>query len=189
MANTNFQNQSTVIVADWLNDVNDVVYDVLGDGTYAPTSAEEVRTNLGFFTTGSSLLKGSDDGGIVNAEAGVDYLSPTDPTVAKTDVTQTFTTPQRGTVTVDNDLSFNLNVTNNFKCTLTQSRVLTFTNITSGQSGYIVLVNSGGYAVGAAATTKISVASLTKISNPGTYLLSYFCDTNTVYVTTSSSLT
>lgn len=46
MSNTNFINQTTVIVADWLNDVNDVVYDVLGDGTNVPTSTAQVRTNL-----------------------------------------------------------------------------------------------------------------------------------------------
>ena len=38
---------------------------------------------------------------------------------AKTDVLQTYTLSQRGTVTTDNDLSFNMNATNNFKCTPT----------------------------------------------------------------------
>lgn len=46
MANTTFVNQSTVIDASWLNDVNDVSYDVLGDGTNVPSSKAAVRTNL-----------------------------------------------------------------------------------------------------------------------------------------------
>jgi hypothetical protein len=46
MANTNFINQSTVVVADWLNDVNDVVYDVLGNGTVVPTTKTALKTNL-----------------------------------------------------------------------------------------------------------------------------------------------
>lgn len=46
MANTTFVNQSTVIDASWLNDVNDVSYDVLGDGTNVPSSKAVVRTNL-----------------------------------------------------------------------------------------------------------------------------------------------
>lgn len=45
--NTTFVNNVTIIVADWLNDVNDVVYDVLGDGINAPTTAAEVKANLG----------------------------------------------------------------------------------------------------------------------------------------------
>lgn len=46
MANTTFVNQSTVIDASWLNDVNDVSYDVLGDGTNVPSSKAVVRANL-----------------------------------------------------------------------------------------------------------------------------------------------
>ena len=46
MANTTFVNQNTVIDASWLNDVNDVSYDVLGDGTNVPSSKAVVRANL-----------------------------------------------------------------------------------------------------------------------------------------------
>ena len=83
---------------------------------------------------------------------------------AKTDVLQTYTLSQRGTVTTDNDLSFNMNATNNFKCTPTAGGALTFTNITAGQSGYVLLVNSGGYAITAAATTKVGATFLSTVS-------------------------
>ena len=107
---------------------------------------------------------------------------------AVTNALQTFTLSQRGTVTTDNDGSFDMNVTNNFKCTPTGTFALTFTNITAGQSGYVLLVNTGGYAVTAAATTKVGTTALTTISAAGTYLLSYWTDGTNVYVTNSGAL-
>jgi hypothetical protein len=103
---------------------------------------------------------------------------------AKTDVAQTFTLSQRGTVTTDNDGSFDMSVTNNFVCTPTGTFTLTFTNITAGQSGYVLLINTGGHAVSAAATTKVNTSFLTTVSAAGTYLCSYFTDGTNVYVTT-----
>jgi len=93
-----------------------------------------------------------------------------------------------GTVTTDNDGSFDLSVTNNFKCTPTATFALTFTNHTAGQSGYVLLVNTGGYAVTAAATTKVGASTLSTISAAGTYLLSYFDDGTNTYVTASGAL-
>jgi hypothetical protein len=94
-----------------------------------------------------------------------------------------------GTVTTDNDLSFNMNATNNFKCTPTGSGTLTFTNITSGQSGNIWLDNSGGYVISAASTTYISAADLTAISTAGKYYLSYYSDGTNVMVSASAAVT
>ena len=108
-----------------------------------------------------------------------------DADTAKTDVAQTFTASQRGTVTTDNDLSFDLSATNNFSCTPTGSGTLTFTNHTAGQSGFILLDNSGGYAISAAATTKINSADLTAISTAGVYLLSYFDNGTNAYIVVS----
>jgi hypothetical protein len=81
-----------------------------------------------------------------------------------------------------------MNVTNNFKCTPTGTFALTFTNITAGQSGYVLLVNTGGYSVTAAATTKVGTTALTTISTAGTYLLSYWTDGTNVYVTTGGAM-
>lgn len=50
MADTTFVDQSTVIVAAWLNDVNDTVYSALGAAGVAPTTAAQVRTNIGLGT-------------------------------------------------------------------------------------------------------------------------------------------
>lgn len=103
-------------------------------------------------------------------------------------VDQTWTGSQRGAVTTDNDLSFDLNAANNFSCTPTAGGTLTFTNITAGQSGFIKLVNGSNYAIAAHANTKISAASLSRISATGTYILSYFSDGTNVFVVTSESL-
>jgi len=120
--------------------------------------------------------------------AGTDATTMTFPatsaTVAGLSILETFTASQRGTVTTDNDGSFDMNVTNNFKCTPTATFALTFTNITAGQSGYVLLVNTSGYTVTAAATTKVNTSFLTTVSAAGTYLLSYFTDGTNVYVTT-----
>lgn len=100
---------------------------------------------------------------------------------------KTFQVPARGTVTADNDLSFDLNATNYFSCTPTAGGTLTFTNIVAGQSGHILLTNGSNYAITAAATTKINAADLTAISATGTYLLSYFSNGTNVYVVVSRS--
>jgi hypothetical protein len=93
----------------------------------------------------------------------------------------------RGAVTTDNDLSFDLSVGNNFSCTPTGAGTLTFTNHLSGQSGFVLLDNSGGHAIAAAATTKINAADLTAISTAGVYTLSYFDNGTNAYVSVSRS--
>ena len=107
----------------------------------------------------------------------------------KADTADTITAPMRGTVTPDNDLSFDMNVTNNFKCTPTGNGTLTFTNITSGQSGNIWLDNSGGHTISAAASTYISSADLTTISAAGVYFMSYYSDGTNVMVSATPAVT
>jgi hypothetical protein len=94
-----------------------------------------------------------------------------------------------GTLTTDNDLSFDMNASNYFKCTPTGNGTLTFTNITAGQSGNIWLDNSGGHTISAAATTYIASADLTTISTAGVYFLSYYSDGTNVMVSATPALT
>ena len=101
----------------------------------------------------------------------------------------TFSKPAKGTVTTDNDGSFDMNATNNFLCTPTGAFTLTFTNITAGQSGNIILVNGSNYTVSAAAATKVATGALTAISATGTYWLSYYSpDGTNVYVANTAAL-
>jgi hypothetical protein len=134
----------------------------LTEGGTGASSAGDARTNLG-------LVIGTD-------------VEAFDADILKADTADTLTAPFRGTVTTDNDLSFDLDVTNNFSCTPSGAGTLTFTNHTDGQSGFVWLDNSGGHAISAAATTKINAADLTAISVAGTYTLSYFDNGTNAYV-------
>jgi hypothetical protein len=127
-------------------------------------------------TSSTALQKGDGSTGLTAATAGTDYAAP--------GTAATFTASQRGTVTTDNDGSFDMNVTNNFVCTPSGTFALTFTNITAGQSGYVLLINTSGHAVTAAATTKVNTSFLTTVSAAGTFLISYFSDGTNVYCTT-----
>ncbi len=157
----------------------------LSDLASAPTALN----NLGGTTVGKAVFTAATVAAAqqeMDVEVGVD-VQAYDADTAKTDVAQTFTASQRGTITTDNDLSFDLSATNNFSCTPTGSGTLTFTNHTAGQSGFILLDNSGGYAISAAATTKINSADLSAISAAGVYLLSYFDNGTNAYIVVSRS--
>ena len=141
---------------------------IVGDGTnWVAESGATARTSLG-------LAIGTD-------------VQAYDVDTAKTDVAQTFTTSQRGTVTTDDDLSFDLSATNNFFCTPAGTGTLTFTNHTAGQSGFILLDNSGGHSITAAGTTKINADDLTAISTAGVYVIAYFDNGTNTYIMVSRS--
>ena len=102
-------------------------------------------------------------------------------------VINTFTAPQRSNITTDNDLSFDLAVTNKFKCTPTASGTLTFTNLAT-QSGSIILNNTGAYAISLGAMVKAKGGLATTLSIAGIYIVGYECDGTTVYLTSSSAM-
>ena len=95
----------------------------------------------------------------------------------------------KGTLTTDNGLSLDMNASNQCKCTPTGNGTLTFTNITSGQSGNVWLDNSGGHTISAAASTYIASADLTTISTAGVYFLSYYSDGTNVMVSATPAVT
>jgi hypothetical protein len=161
---------------------------VASGGTGATTTAG-ARTALGAGTTGASVFQAStvaDAQQAMDVEVGVDVQAYDADTLVG-DTAKTLTAPFRGTVTTDNDLSFDQNVTNNFSCTPTAGGTLTFTNHTAGQSGYVLLDNSSGYAITAHANTKITATDLTTISTAGVYLISYFDNGTNAYCTVSAS--
>lgn len=118
----------------------------------------------------------------------IDITGGAKPAQAVLDRDQTWVGSQRGTITTDNDLSFDLNASNNFFCTPTAGGALTFTNHTSGQSGFILFVNGSNYAITAAATTKVDNTFLSTISTTGTYLISYLDNGTNAYCTATKAL-
>jgi hypothetical protein len=158
-------------------------------GAFTTVNGLTISTSTGTLTiTNGKTLSASNTLTLAGTDSTTMTFPASSTTVAGLGIAQTFTASQRGTVTTDNDGSFDMNVTNNFKCTPTGSFTLTFTNITAGQSGFILLVNGSNYTVSAAATTKVATGALTAISATGTYLLSYFSDGTNVFVVNSGAL-
>ncbi len=141
-----------------------------------------------------STIKSSDEHLTINADGSgkeIKFQSNgseigTSATMAFTGSDLSWTGSQRGTTVTDNDGSFDMDGGNNFKCTPSGNFTLTFTNITDGQSGFILLVNSGGHTVSAASTSKVDANLLATVSTAGTYLISYFSDGTSAYLTNSA---
>ena len=139
----------------------------LGAGT---TAGDSVRfeqlpsaTNLlgvAFGGTGvgtlTGLVKGNGTSAFSAATAGTDYLAPAaigvtvqgyDANTAKTNVVQSFSVAQRGTITALTDASTitpDFAAANNFSLTIGGNRTLANpTNLTAGQSGVIVITQDG----------------------------------------------
>ena len=105
--------------------------------------------------------------------------------VPKTDEINVYTKPQRNALIVDNDGSFDQAAGNNFKSTPAGNLALTFTNQADGQSGYVLLINSGGHTLSLHANTKGSATTAATITAAGTYLISYVSDGTNSYITNS----
>ena len=126
--------------------------------------------------TGIDTVAGSTDTVTVSIDATVPQLA----------TTNAFTGVNRNALTTDNDGSFDMNANNNFKCTPAGNLALTFTNFADGQSGYILLVNSGGHTISLHANSKADANLATTVSSAGTYLISYLSDGTNAYLTNSA---
>lgn len=185
---------TAAIVADMdaLADITSDISTVAGDSADIQTLADNIgsiaaKANAGANSDITSLTGLTTALSVAQGGTGATSLSAAN--IILSNVEQTFTAAQRGTVTADNDLSFDMDATNNFKCTPTGNGTLTFTNITAGQSGNIWLDNSGGHTISAAASTYISSADLTTISAAGVYFMSYYSDGTNVMVSATPAVT
>jgi hypothetical protein len=166
-----------------------LVTPVLGVATATSLNGLTVSSSTGTFTlTNAKTLAVTHSLTLAGTDSTTMTFPAASDTLAGLGTLQTFTKSQRGTITTDNDGSFDMNVTNNFKCTTAGALALTFTNITAGQSGNIIFINASNHAITAAATTKVPSTLLAAISVTGTYLLGYFSDGTNVYVAGSAAL-
>ena len=100
---------------------------------------------------------------------------------------QSWSGSQRGTPSVVTDGTLDLNTANNFKYTPGAADVLEFTNETSGQSGFITVINPSAYAISLGSEVKKGASW--DVSTAGTYLATYYSDGTNVYVSASEALT
>jgi hypothetical protein len=99
-----------------------------------------------------------------------------------------WTGSQRGTPSTITDGTIDLDTANNFLYTPAGADDLEFSNETTGQSGFIKLINPSGYAITPLSEVKKSSTFATDVSTAGTYLVSYFSDGTNVYVSASAAL-
>ena len=163
----------TVTISNTVTDTN-----TMGSGF---TVSATTDTNATTITQGDDLM--------FTAGSGITQETTADGTVTTTlDLTsdQAWTGSQRATLVTDNDGSFDLNAGQNFKCTPAGGLTLTFTNFANGQSGYIILVNSGGHAIARHGDTIADGNFVSTVSAAGTYIISYISDGTDAFLTISA---
>ena len=96
---------------------------------------------------------------------------------------------QRGTPqTITQGTLIDLDTGNNFLWTPAAADELSFTNETTGQSGFIKVINPSAYVITLGSEVKAVSTFATDITTAGTYLVTYFSDGTNVYVSASAAL-
>jgi hypothetical protein len=159
--NASIATVGTVSAGSW--EATDVA--VLHGGTGA-SSASSARTNLGL---------------VIDTD-----VQAYDADTAKTDVDQSWAGTQRGTPSTVTDGTLDLDTANNFQYTPGAADTLEFSNETAGQAGFITLINPSAYTISLG--SEVKKGSSWDVSTAGTYLVSYYSDGTSVYVSASEAL-
>ena len=102
---------------------------------------------------------------------------------------QSWSGSQRGTPqTITQGTLIDLDTGNNFLWTPAAADQLSFDNETTGQSGFIKLINPSAYVITLGSEVKAVSTFATDVTTAGTYLVTYFCDGTNVYVSASAIL-
>ena len=101
---------------------------------------------------------------------------------------QSWSGSQRGTPSTVTNGTLDLDAANNFLYTPAAADVLEFSNETTGQSGFIKLINPSGYTITLGSEVKAVSTFATDVTVAGTYLVTYFSDGTNVYVSASAAL-
>jgi len=141
----------------------------VADGGTGGGTSSAARTNLG-------VAIGSD-------------VQAFDADTAKLDVDQAWSGSQRGTPqTITQGTLIDLDTGNNFLWTPAAADELSFANETTGQSGFVKLINPSAYVITKGSEVKASATFLADVTTAGTYLITYFSDGTNVYVSASAAL-
>ena len=103
-------------------------------------------------------------------------------------IDNSWTGSQRGTPSTVTNGTLDLDTANNFLYTPAAADVLEFSNETTGQSGFVKLINPSAYTISLGSEVKAVATFATDVSVAGTYLVSYFSDGTDVYVSSSAIL-
>ena len=109
-----------------------------------------------------------------------------DADTAKLDTDQSWSGSQRGTPSTVTDGTLDLDTANNFKYTPGGADTLEFSNEEAGQSGFITVINASGHAISLG--SEVKKGSSWDVSTAGTYIVTYYCDGTSVYVSASEAL-
>ena len=174
---------------------------LIGNGTaavkfVAPGTTGNVLTSNGTTwisqatssTTPSLIANGTSNVAIATANGNITMVTAgTEKLRISTTGTVNVSNNAIGVVNLANTGSFDMSLGNYFNCTPTGNITMTFTNVTAGQGGYVVLNNGNNYAVTANSTVvKLATGTTTTLSANGTYLLSYFAPNATVVLVGST---
>jgi len=134
-----------------------------------------IEDNANNYVLPSTVLDDADIGSTVQAY---------DADTTKNDISNTFTSSQIGTVTIE-DSAIDLSVSNNF--TINTGGALSFTGLTNGQSGNIIINNVAITSISASIYAPSGLA--TTLSTAGYYVIGYYVANGVVYITSSTALT
>ena len=160
------------------------------DGTAVEgRSASEVLSDIGASPTagnGSLVTVGTVTSGTWNGTAvAAAYVGSG---VGKLATDASWSGSQRGSPSTVADGTLDLDTANNFLYTPAGADVLEFSNETTGQSGFIKLINPSGYTISLGSEVKAVSTFATDVTVAGTYLITYFSDPTNVYVSASAIL-